>query len=378
MVTRIGVCLAVAWLRSAAALAAPVAVVNAGFEDPPLADNVSTDDDLPGWAGSYGVLADHNFGAFDVPTSFFPAEAPEGENVAYIQDGAIFQELADSLAPGDYTLTVQVGQSLVDPTSPFRVQLLAAGNLKAEATAPVAAAGTFATVTVTYTASENDGDKGYPLAIVLIDDGVPGLFEDEPYLDDVALDFEPAVPACAPAPLPDCEASAKAKLAVSEKKAGKEKLSAQLQSFGVATTQADLGSPLAGDTRYTLCVYTAADALAAALVVDRAGEVCGPKAKPCFKDKGGKGWSYKDPAAAASGVRALGAASGPAGKGKLLVKAGNNAARGRNALPTGVAAALQAASSATLQLLVSDGACFGAALSSVRVADGVLFKAKAP
>jgi hypothetical protein len=355
-----------------------VAVANAGFEDPPLADNASTDEDLPGWTGSGGVLADNNFGAFDPPASFFPAEAPEGENVAYVQDGVLFQELGDPLASGTYTLTVQVGQSLVDPTSPFRVQLLGGGNLKAEATAPVAAAGSFATVTVSYTASENDGDLGYPLAIVLVDDGVPGMFQDEPYFDDVTLDFEPALPVCAPAPLPACSPAAKASLAVSEKKEGKEKLTAKLRSFAAATTQADFGSPLAGDTRYALCVYDAADVLVSALVVDRAGETCGPKAKPCFEDKRGKGWSYKDPAAAASGVRALGATSGPAGKGKLLVKAGNHAAKGQIALPTGVAAALQAASSATLQLLVSDGACFGATLRNVSVADGLQFKAKTP
>jgi hypothetical protein len=87
---------------------------------------------------------------------------------------------------------------------------------------------------------------------------------------------------------------------------------------------------------------------------------------------------FKDPDASAGGVRTLAVAGGPAGKGKLQVQAGNNAAKGQNALPTGVAASLQGASSATLQVLTSDARCFEAGLSTVQKADGVQFKAKAP
>jgi hypothetical protein len=133
-----------------------------------------------------------------------------------------------------------------------------------------------------------------------------------------------------------------------------------------------------GGTRYDLCVYGPAGALAASLGVDRAGDVCGPQAKPCWKDKGGKGWSYKDAGASASGVRKLSASSGPAGKGKLQLQAGNNAGKGQSALPTGLATALQGAGSATLQVLTSDAQCYEAALSTVQKADGVQFKAKVP
>jgi cysteine-rich repeat protein len=185
-------------------------------------------------------------------------------------------------------------------------------------------------------------------------------------------------PGCLPAPAESCVAASKASLSIQEKSAGKEKLTATLSAFASATAQSDFGDPATGGTRYDLCVYDSAGALAASLAVDRAGDVCGPQAKPCWKNKGGKGWSYKDAGASASGVRKMSAASGPAGKGKLQLQAGNNAAKGQSALPTGLATALQGAGSATLQVLTSDAACYEAALSTVHTADGIQFKAKAP
>jgi hypothetical protein len=372
-------CFAVALLAAQPAGAAALTVTNPGFEDPPLADVASTDDSLPGWVGAGGALAQFNFGAFNPDSSFFPAEAPEGENVAYIQDGEVSQILTDTLTEGTYTLSVLVGQSIPDHPSPFRVQLRAGSTLLAEATSPVAAAGEFASVIVQYAASDTDPALGQALEIVLVDDGVPGAFEDEPYFDSVGLDFEEApASGCLVAPAAGCLPAAKASLSIQEKTAGKEKLTAKLQAFGGATTQADFGDPVGGATRYDLCVYDAAGVLAAALAVDRAGASCGPQAKPCWKDKSGKGWSYKDVAGAASGVRALAAVSGPAGKGKLQVKASNNAAKGQTALPTGLAAALQGTSSATVQLLTSDAQCYEADLPTVKKTDAEQFKAKAP
>jgi hypothetical protein len=359
--------------------AVALVVANAGFEDPSLAELASTDDSLPGWTGAGGALAGFNFGAFDPDATFFPAEAPEGENVAYIQDGEVSQVLSDTLAAGTYTLGVKVGQSIPDHPSPFRVQLLAGSTLLAESTSPVAAAGEFADVVVQYVASGADPALGEALAIVLVDDGVPGDFNDEPYFDQVTLDFEAAPGAgCAVGPAAGCVAAAKASLSIQEKTAGKEKLAAKLRAFAAPTAQADFGDPVGGATRYDVCVYDDAGTLRAALAVDRAGDACGAQAKPCWKDKGGKGWSYKDAAAAASGVRTLSAGSGPAGKGKLQLKAGNNEAKGQTALPTGLAAALQGTASATVQLLASDAQCFEADLATVKKADGVQFKAQAP
>jgi hypothetical protein len=52
--------------------------------------------------------------------------------------------------------------------------------------------------------------------------------------------------------------------------------------------------------------------------------------------------------------------------------------KGQAALPTGTAAALAGATSATLQLTTSDAACFEAELGTVKKADGMLLKAKNP
>jgi cysteine-rich repeat protein len=180
---------------------------------------------------------------------------------------------------------------------------------------------------------------------------------------------------CAPAPVDGCIPAATASLSISEKKPGNEKWKAKLAGFGGATAQSDLGNPLTGETRYDLCVYRD-DALVGELSVARAGQTCGPKAKPCFKDKGGKGWLYKDPAAEASGPKKLTLTSGPEGKGKALWQAGNKTKKGQTALPTGTAAALAGATSATLQLTTSDAACFHTELGSVKKADDRSFKAK--
>jgi cysteine-rich repeat protein len=183
---------------------------------------------------------------------------------------------------------------------------------------------------------------------------------------------------CPPAPDATCVAAAKASLVVNDSKPGREKLAAKLQGFASATTQGDFGNPASGSTRYDLCIYDPEDAGVAGLAVDEAGESCGPKSKPCWKDKAGKGWVYADPDADASGVRKLVATSGPAGKGKLQVQAGNNAAKGQDELPVGIAAMLEAASSATVQMHTSDGLCYGALLSTIKKADGVVFQGKAP
>lgn len=166
-------------------------VSNPGFEDPILTEPASTDDDVPGWIGTGGVLGASNFGVFNPPSSFFPAEAPEGENVAYIQDGQIAQGLADVLTEGTYELSVLAGQSLVDSLSPFRVQLWAGPTLLAEETTPMAVAGEFVDVTVQYVAGAADPALGSALEIVLVDDGIPGNSADEPYFDSVSLDFVP-------------------------------------------------------------------------------------------------------------------------------------------------------------------------------------------
>jgi cysteine-rich repeat protein len=183
--------------------------------------------------------------------------------------------------------------------------------------------------------------------------------------------------ACPAAPAPGCIAAAKASLSVDERKGGKEKLAAKLSGFDAATAQADFGDPVAGDARYDLCVYDAEGALAAGLAVDRAGARCGAKQKPCWKAVKAKGWRYKDPDASADGVRSFAASTGSVGKGKLDLKAGNAARKGKLAFETGVTARLEGDASATLQLHARGAECFSAALG-VKKAEAALFKARTP
>jgi hypothetical protein len=181
--------------------------------------------------------------------------------------------------------------------------------------------------------------------------------------------------ACPLEPLPGCIAAGKGRLAIDERKAGKEKLALSLGKLASASEPRDLGDPAGGATRFDVCLYDAAGARIGALSVDRAGESCG--AKPCWKALAG-GFKYADPAAAASGVTKLLARSGAAGKGKLSLQGRNNAARGQASLPTGLAAALAGGPGATAQLVASDGACFELRATRVKKAEANRFDGSAP
>jgi hypothetical protein len=177
---------------------------------------------------------------------------------------------------------------------------------------------------------------------------------------------------CTAEPVAGCGDAGRASLSISEKTAGKERLKASLSQLLDGASQADFGDPVAGETRVDVCLYDGTGAFAGELVVERAGELCGPKQKPCWKPIKTQGFSYADKDAAASGVSKLSLKGGAPGKGKLQAQAGNQG----GAFPTGLAAALQGETSARIQLVTSDGACFEAALVEVKTADGVQFKAK--
>jgi hypothetical protein len=181
--------------------------------------------------------------------------------------------------------------------------------------------------------------------------------------------------ACPEEPFPGCIAGAKGRLAIDERKTGKEKLTFSLGKLAAASEPQDLGDPAGGGTRFDLCLYDEAGARIGALAVDRAGESCG--AKPCWKALK-SGFQYTDSAAAASGVAKLVARSGAAGKGKLSLKGRNHSARGQASLPTGLAAALAGGAGATAQLVASDGACFELAATRVKRAEAARFDASAP
>ena len=177
---------------------------------------------------------------------------------------------------------------------------------------------------------------------------------------------------CGSAPATGCIAAGKAVLVVNEKTAGKEKLKVVLKKLQAAVGQSQFGDPVLGTTAYKVCIYDAADQPSGEYTVARAGAICGDLS--CWSAVSSKGYKYQDKSTAADGVLKIKMLGGDLGKGKILVIGKNDA----STMPTGVAAALQNQTSATVQILTSDAACFGASLPQVKKADGALFKALGP
>ena len=129
-----------------------------------------------------------------------------------------------------------------------------------------------------------------------------------------------------------------------------------------------------------LCLYDDQAAPVGALLVDRAGELCGKKG--CWKSLGkapplGKGYLYKDKDAARAGVKNLKLQAAKAGKTQLQVSAANKAAKGQTALPTGITAALVASTGGvTVQVDTSNAGCFARTFPMVKRHDVDLFQAK--
>lgn len=219
----------------------------------------------------------------------------------------------------------------------------------------------------------NTPEGGIPMAIRGTFRRVEWRTQGDPGIAAFDLVFD----VCAPTPVPGCITATKASLSLDEKKLGKERLAAKLAGFGEATSRTDLGDPVAGTTSYEACLYDGLDRLVGGLTIARAGGTCGARKKNCWKAKGRGGWSYKDPAAASDGVRAMLAVSGAAGKGLWTLQAGNNPKKGWFTLRRLMSASLQGATRARLQVVTSDAACFDAVLGTVKAADGVRFKARA-
>lgn len=177
---------------------------------------------------------------------------------------------------------------------------------------------------------------------------------------------------CDVSPAVGCTVAEKAKLLVSEKAAGKEKMKFQLIKLVPAVVQADFGAPVASDTSYALCVYNNANTLVGSYEVSRGGDTC--DGDPCWSEFKDLGFAYKDKLLSADGVSKIQLAGGDAGKGKVKVLGKNKEAT----MPTGIAALLNGATSATAQFVTSDGECFGMALPTVKTADGLVFSASAP
>ena len=180
---------------------------------------------------------------------------------------------------------------------------------------------------------------------------------------------------CAAQPVAGCTVAGAASLAIDERRAGQEKLSLSLKRLtDRVDVEGEFGDPVSGTTRYAICVY--GPDLAVDVRLDRAGATCGAKA--CWKATGLTGYAYADPVGAAEGVTAVKLKAGLTGKGAITAAGANDARHGETSLVTGAAAALAGATSATAQIVASDGECFAAELGSVKKADGAQFKAKSP
>lgn len=164
--------------------------------------------------------------------------------------------------------------------------------------------------------------------------------------------------------------------AIRERRVGHERLAFVARRFDASLPRGDLGDPVTGDTAYRVCVYDADRRAVGRLVVDRAGDTCGSKGKPCWKATEGDTYVYRDPAAAADGVRRLVATAGDVGRGSISIKAGNKPRAGQASLPTGLANALEANAAATVQVVTSDASCVSVVLERVKRADGEIFMAK--
>ncbi len=205
-----------------------------------------------------------------------------------------------------------------------------------------------------------------------------GLFYGtEDTLNAIAFGMSTAVPPlsdCPPVADGECVSGfAKGFLRIKEGIVGRERLSIKM-SGGPALLQTDFGNPLMSQgTAYGVCIYDDVGQLSGAATVDRAGDLC--FGRPCWKSVGkdppdGKGFRYKDRGRNADGIETILYKGGPAGGSSLKVKG-----RGTD-LPTGIAAALESSTSATVQLRPLDAACFTVTMDEIRKQDSDVFKAK--
>lgn len=180
---------------------------------------------------------------------------------------------------------------------------------------------------------------------------------------------------CGASPIGGCLSPAAATFQVNEKVVGREKLAVVLKKLTAPTVPGTFGNPASGTTSYAVCVYDQANTLRAEMQVNRAGQLCGTKA--CWSATS-TGYKYADKNLSADGIGKITGKSGLATKGLVQASGQNNAAKGHTALPTGVAAALQNNTQATVQILTSDASCFGATFTHIKEGDGIKFKAAVP
>ncbi|MGV6818004.1 MAG: tandem-95 repeat protein [Thiotrichales bacterium] len=109
-----------------------VAITNAGFETQPVTDDNVISNTVTGWVAS---SSDGRIGVWNPPTYMYPAEAPEGQNVAYIDTSpggrTLSQTLSDTFeANRSYTLSAWVGdESPAGDSNGWKMELYAGTQL---------------------------------------------------------------------------------------------------------------------------------------------------------------------------------------------------------------------------------------------------------
>ena len=177
-------------------------ITNAGFEDPVMTDGASSWTVSAGWSGSgCGSL---NPGLEGTEWAAFGGEAPEGENVLFINNGGVAStELSETIqADATYTLNVDVGLNAeFGANARYKVQLLAGAGDDAAVVAQddnsrTIALGTFETSTVVFTCDpiEDANKVGLPLKISLLCTSTDVPSSDVEF-DNVVLTADPAFPA---------------------------------------------------------------------------------------------------------------------------------------------------------------------------------------
>jgi len=139
-------------MLSATAIATPITIENPSFE----ADTPLTNENWPfgvtGWGfgggGNAGVMSNEHFN-----------EVSDGDNVAWVVNGYLYQVLETTLAIGHtYTLTVDVGRQNGYALPVYSVELWASDSLLASDNSLNPSEGQFLNSTVTYTETgANDG-----------------------------------------------------------------------------------------------------------------------------------------------------------------------------------------------------------------------------
>lgn len=166
--------------------AAPVAITNAGFESPVLADGAQSSS-AAGWT---------RFGSarFTNPTaSQFTGEAYEGQNVALFTGGATLTQIMGTIGYGTYTLTAAIGDPLGASLSGLNLSLRKGTSFLSPSS-------------TSFLPPADGGYSVYSRVYEVTPDNANGTFFGDPFnifalvssssgqvaMDDIRLDFSPA------------------------------------------------------------------------------------------------------------------------------------------------------------------------------------------